>query len=863
MCNPLESQGLKLQSGQYLREDTMKTMKFAGVAASASLVLTTLFGVAPAAAAVTELPSNANGTNNTGIYTFACEDRVIVSLPVGADRENGLPFESKYWDTETIVTVGAEVEEFNAGRAVQKRIQETFEYETKQPADTVEINFTSQSDNDDQTPVFTVEATVVDINNFAGGSGTESDPYLVSNVNQLNLMRCHENKSFKLTKNLDLSGRVWLPIGDGPAPWEGEFDGAGYTISNLTIPNEYQTDVGLFGRLRYSSVTNLKIRNSNVGGEERVGVLFGATNYSSYSDITISNSEVAGRSKLGLLTGFNDYRSSFSNISVQGKVIGSSFVARNPLYDEVFYEEVRQIGGVIGYDDADGSNWDHIKADTKISIYHAPGVKDVISDAQDADQLESISLNYIGGIAGEVGEGAGWSNVQNKVAVNINPGAEFRVFRLGGVFGDNEESFADDVVSNVRINIKGNSSLSGIGGFTGGTDSFTASDVNSTVVMNLEVGQSREHYTNDIGGFVGEADDSGFHDIKSKVTIKTVIVEDVPEGEYGVIEKIGGFIGDDEEAQTMRIQSDATISVVPGNGSNNSLDADVEIENLEIYSIGGFVGRRDDYSNYSAISSNAKVNVSTPGAYYVGGFIGYNEDEFSLVLRNVVATGHVALAESISESGALFGKTGPFHLSNVISSIVLRPNGATEEIGYLYGSLEDFDQEYGEAQVLARSYLHNAFFNKQLSGIEAQTENRFNGRKAKVLKSSAFLNANGFDLDKVFDHSEGQFPVVKISAPMSVGNASQSGQSNNDTSISFGLRLSDGSRNFFVNLRNEYARKTASLVVVRNGQVVKTINSQVTNAVGNWFVNSKVAIKSGDVLRVTIGKKEISRLAVK
>lgn len=839
----------------------MKTMKFAGVAASASLVLTTLFGVAPASAAVTELPSNANGTNNTGIYTFACEDRVIVSFPMGADRENGLPFEGKYRFTETIVTVGAEEEGFGEGSAKRTRIQETFEYETKQPADTVEINFTSKSDNDDQTPVFTVEATVVDINNFAGGSGTESDPYLVSNVNQLNLMRCHENKSFKLTKNLDLSGRVWLPIGDGGNSWEGEFDGAGYTISNLTIPNEYQSYVGLFGRLRYSSVTNLKIRNSNVGGDDRVGVLFGSTNYSSYSDITISNSEVAGRRYLGLLAGFNDYRSSFSNISVQGKVIGSTFVARDPLSDEVYSDDAGQIGGVIGYDDADGSNWDHIKADTKVSIYHTPGVKDVISDAQDADQLEYISFNYIGGIAGEVGEGAGWSNVQNKVAININLGAKFRVYRLGGVFGDNEESFADDVVSNVRINIKGNSSLSAIGGFSGDTDSFTASDVNSTVVMNLEVGQSRETYTSDVGGFVGEAYDSGFHDIKSKVTIKTVVVADVPEGEYGVIERIGGFIGDDEEAQTMRIQSDATVSVVPGNGSNNSLDADVEIENLEIESIGGFVGRRDDYSNYSAISSNAKVNVSTPGAYYVGGFIGYNDDEYTLVLRNVVATGHVALAESISESGALFGRTGPFHLSNVISSIVLRPNGATEEIGYLYGSLETYDNE--EALVLARSYLHNAFFNKQLSGTEAQTENGFNGRKAKVLKSSAFLNANGFDLDKVFDHSEGQFPVVKISAPMSAGNASQSGQSNNDTSISFGLRLSDGSRNFFVNLRNEYARKTASLVVVRNGQVVKTINSQVTNAVGNWFVNSKVAIKSGDVLRVTIGKKEISRLAVK
>jgi hypothetical protein len=840
----------------------MKNLKFVGAAASSSLILTTLFGVAPASAAVTELPSNANGTNNTGIYTFACEDRVIVSFPTGPDRENGLPFESKYRDTRTEVTVGEVTETFYNQDSKQTRRQVEFEYETKQPSDTVEIDFTSQSDTDDQTPVFTVEATVVDINNFAGGSGTESDPYLVSNVNQLSLMRCHDNKSFKLTKNLDLSGRVWLPIGETNNAWQGEFDGAGYTISNLTIPNEYQYNVGLFGRLGYSSVNNLKIRNSNVGGEERVGLLFGTSNHSSYSDITISNSEVAGRRQMGLFAGFSDYRSSFSNISVQGNVIGSSFVGRYSEDESVYIQDASSIGGVIGYDDADGSNWDHIKADTKIRIYLTPEAQDVVNVEQDTYQWSNQSFNYIGGIAGEVGEGAGWSNVKNKVAINVNPGTRFHVYRLGGAFGDNEESFADDVVSNVRINIKGNSRLWSIGGFSGDTDAFTASDINSTVVMNLEVGQSGETYTNDIGGFVGEAYDSGFHDIKSKVTLKTVVVEDLAEGEEGRIERIGGFIGDDEEGQTMRIQSDATVSVVPGNGSNNSLDADVEIENLEISSIGGFVGNRDDYSNYTAISSNAKVNVSTPGAFYVGGFIGKNDDLSGIVLRNVVATGHVTLAESISSSGALFGNTGAFHLSNVISSIELRPNGATEAIGYLYGSLDDGTVEQ-EALMLARSHLHNAFFNKQLSGAEAQTETGFNGRKAKVLKSSSFLNANGFNLDKVFDHSEGQFPVVKISAPMSAGNVSQSGQSNNDTSISFGLRLSDGSRNFFVNLRNEYARKTASLVVVRNGKVVSTINSQVTNAVGNWFVNSKAAIKSGDVLRVTIGKKEISRLVVK
>lgn len=852
----------------------MKSLKIVGAAASASLILTTLFGVAPASAAVTELPANANGTDNTGIRTFACEDRVIVSFPMGADGDSGLPFVSKYWDNTTWVTSSGETKYFDTDSGKQMRKQTVFPYETKQPGDTVEIEFTSQGSGDDQTTPFTVEATVVEDDNFAGGSGTSSDPYLISNVNQLDLMRCHDNKHFKLTKNLDMSGRTWLPIGqevftdiypEYRHEWAGELDGAGYTISNLTIENEYQDHVGLFGFVNYSSIKNLKIRNFKVAGHAKIGALFGSSRYSSYSNITVVNTEAKGRDDVGLFAGNSDYRSSFSNISVTGSVVGSPYVSLHPEYDYIDAEDVSGLGGVIGFDDADGSNWDNIKADTNISVYVAPEVENLLNEYSYND----IDFNFIGGIAGESGEGASWSRINNKVSVDIEANIAYGVYRLGGLFGDNEESFANNIITDATFNIRGNANIRSVGGLSGDTESFTASDINSTVVMNLEAGFSGGQSTNTIGGFVGEAYDSGFHDIKSKSKIKLVVVEDAELDSDIRIAQIGGFIGDDEEDNVARIQSDATVSIVPGNGSNNSLEADVEIENMRIEAIGGFVGDRDDYTNYSAISSNAKVNVTTPGAKYVGGFIGDNNEYRTIVLRNVIATGSVSLADSVVDSGALFGRTGAFHLSNVISSIALNPNGATEGIGYLYGSSYDYeygdeyDQTVDEEWVLAHSRYNKAFFNNQLAGAEAQAGTNVKGRKASVLKSSAFLKANGFDLENVYDHAEGKFPVVKISAPLSAGLEVKTGQSNNDTSISFGLRLADGSRNYFVNLRNEYAREVATLQVVRAGKVVKTINSQATNGVGNWFVNSKFSIKTGDVLRVLVDGKKVSTLTVK
>jgi hypothetical protein len=231
----------------------------------------------------------------------------------------------------------------------------------------------------------------------------------------------------------------------------------------------------------------------------------------------------------------------------------------------------------------------------------------------------------------------------------------------------------------------------------------------------------------------------------------------------------------------------------------------------------------------------------------------------------VVASGSVTLDENVTQSGAFFGESGPFQLINVISSFAFIPNGATDEIGYIFGTPYDGEEYDGEPidALINRSHYKNAFFNNQLTGASSQEGTSLSGRKGKVLKSAKFLRANGFDLANVFNHTEGRLPVVKLNVPFATGSsAGESGQANSDTSISFGVRLSDGSRNFFVNLRNENARKTASLVVVRNGKVAKTIHTQVTNAVGNWYVNSKVAIKTGDVLRVNVGGKEISSLTV-
>lgn len=63
------------------------------------------------------------------------------------------------------------------------------------------------------------------------------------------------SKKYKMTKDIDMTGKIYTPIGFGTNYTEGakaqefagEFDGGGHTISNVTVNPSYHTCVGIFG----------------------------------------------------------------------------------------------------------------------------------------------------------------------------------------------------------------------------------------------------------------------------------------------------------------------------------------------------------------------------------------------------------------------------------------------------------------------------------------------------------------------------------------------------------------------------------------------------------------------------------------
>ena len=126
---------------------------------------------------------------------------------------------------------------------------------------------------------------------LATGSGTETDPYQISTAEGLKWFRDKVNNATKtadtqicaeLTKDIDLSGEAWTPIGIGGAfyagtpPYSGTFDGKGHTIKNLSIDSSAHY-VGLFGYVYGGTIRNLTVSGS-VKGSEHTGGIAGAAN---------------------------------------------------------------------------------------------------------------------------------------------------------------------------------------------------------------------------------------------------------------------------------------------------------------------------------------------------------------------------------------------------------------------------------------------------------------------------------------------------------------------------------------------------------------------------------------------------------
>mgnify|MGYP003314952925 CR=1 FL=1 len=169
--------------------------------------------------------------------------------------------------------------------------------------------------------------TVVVTPTIPSGSGIETDPYLIANLENLYWLSqssANWNKHYKQTKNIDASFFNFSPIGNTNTRFTGSYNGDGHTINGLNI-NRPDTDyIGMFGYIGGeddlytggTTIQNLGVTNVNIAGGNKVGGLVGCNRYGTFFlSNCYSTGSVSGESQVGGLVGMVKDSSTVSTVS--------------------------------------------------------------------------------------------------------------------------------------------------------------------------------------------------------------------------------------------------------------------------------------------------------------------------------------------------------------------------------------------------------------------------------------------------------------------------------------------------------------------------------------------------------------------
>ncbi len=314
---------------------------------------------------------------------------------------------------------------------------------------------------------------------FAGGSGTQDDPYLIETPAQLAYLSYsvyyglapsqmglyYYGYYFKQTANIDLSGHLWFPISasygiygeESGRFFAGNYDGSNFTISGVATQSN-SDGVGLFGVLAPvgQTIENVVIENSSISGISLVGGIVGCIQSLSLDTEEtlnlincVNKSNIQGQASVGGIVGGEDTRSTtaitITNCSNQGDISGG-----------------QNVGGIIGY-----------SASSDLPVVRAENYGYVDGD------------DYVGGIVGRAGSSiSGGSSIIDSSNHAAITGSNNNIGGISGYGGQISKCFNNS-------SVEGSNYIGGIVGRGGSLfDCYTTSE---SAVIGFE----------NIGGIVG------------------------------------------------------------------------------------------------------------------------------------------------------------------------------------------------------------------------------------------------------------------------------------------------------------------------------------------------------------------------
>lgn len=202
-----------------------------------------------------------------------------------------------------------------------------------------------------------------------GGNGSPIDPYIIRTAEDLDHVRDDLKASYKLQSDIDLTSYDnWNPIGTSPAnAFEGQLDGAGYTISGMKIVSSADY-IGLFGAMREpATINNVRLVNVNITSSNTsaqvggiAGVAFASSTHHMLDRVSVTGEIRNNGDSTGGIVGQSSYITlvnsdahvriySDGNTSVGGLVgyNGNSIIEQSYATGDVSSD--RNAGGLVGY----------------------------------------------------------------------------------------------------------------------------------------------------------------------------------------------------------------------------------------------------------------------------------------------------------------------------------------------------------------------------------------------------------------------------------------------------------------------------------------------------------------------------------
>jgi hypothetical protein len=457
---------------------------------------------------------------------------------------------------------------------------------------------------------------------FSGnGSGTEADPYQITNVHQLQEMNDDLSAHYILMNDIDASEtREWNvgdhdndpatpdsamgfePVGtfeeENPqAGFTGSLDGKGNTISFLYINRPAYDNIAFLGCVSNGAKThNLHINKATIVGNEYVGIFISVIHQ--YSSSIENHIEIQSCSTNGSVFGIS-YVGGFFGASKEGYYVTFTDCYSSP---DIFAKG-NYIGGFCGF------------CQRSTGIYYSYSSGNVYSQG-----------NYVGGFCGQL-----WGVASNCYSSgNVEGGSV-----VGGFCGDNGE--AQSCYSTSDVIGHGNY----VGGFCGKNGTYALANCSSSGNVT--------GYGNHVGGFCGSNPRCGLADLsifwcfsKGDVFGSGTYVGGFCGSNYctlyhnyslgnveGESDYVGGFCG----LNLIYINQCYSEGDVIGNGSYvGGFCGSIDYEVTDCYSTGDVAGKNIVGGFCGSINTEREVNVKrcysigSPSGNTIGGFCGLNEN---------------------------------------------------------------------------------------------------------------------------------------------------------------------------------------------------------------------------------------------